>query len=99
MSKLSRADVEHVARLAQLHLKHGEIEKFKDQLSKIFEYVDQIGEMKTKGVKETSQVAETTNRTRPDKIRRETMLSQEEALENAKRKHKGYFVVKAVFEE
>lgn len=99
MSKLSKKDIVHVARLAQLPLKPSELGKFKDQLSKIFDYVDQIGEMKTKGVEETSQVTGITNRFRKDTVRRETMLTQKEALASAKQKYKGYFMVKAIFEE
>lgn len=99
MAKLRSEDIKHVAALARLPLKKSEISKFKDQLSKIFDYVDQIGEMKTENIQETSQVTGITNRTRPDKIRRETMLTQKEALKNAKRKHQGYFVVKAIFED
>ena len=99
MSKLGKSVVEHVSKLAKLPLKSGEIEKFRGQLGNIFDYVDQIGEMRTKGVSETSQVTGIINRYRKDKIRRETMLSQKEALSQSKKTHKGYFVVKAIFDE
>ena len=96
---ITSSDVKHVADLAQLHLKKGEFKKFKGQLVKIFNYIGLISQMKTENVKETSQDTGITNRFRKDKIRRETMLSQNEALSNAKQKYKGYFVVKAIFEE
>ena len=99
MSRLNREIIAYVSRLAKLSLKKGEIDKFGDQISKIFDYVDKIGEMKTKGVNETSQVTGIVNKFRKDVIRKETMLSQEEALSNAKKTHKGYFVVKAIFKE
>lgn len=99
MSKLSSKVTRRVSQLAKLTLKTGEIVKFRSQLSNIFDYVDQIKEMKTKGVVETSQVTGITNRFRKDKVRLETMLTQKEALSNTKKSHKGYFLVKAIFEE
>ncbi len=95
---LSTEEVRHVADLAKLSLKKVEVEKFRNQLSKIFEYVNQIGEMKTVGVGETSQVTGIRNKFREDKIDKGRMLTQEQALSNTKRKHNGYFVVKAVFD-
>lgn len=99
MAKLSEEIVLHVASLARLSLKKGESSKFKKQLSNIFDFVDQISQMKTTGVPETSQVTGVKNVFREDKIRKSTVLSQKEALSNAKRTYKGYFVVKAVFQK
>lgn len=97
MSKLNKAQVLHVGNLAKLNLKESEIETFKVQLTKIFDYVDSIGEMKTQGVPETNQVTGDTNRFRKDEVSRATMLSQKEALSSAKKTYKGYFLVKAIF--
>jgi len=99
MSRLNREIVAYVSRLAKLPLRKGEIAKFGGQLSKIFDYVDKISEMKTKSVNETSQVTGIVNKFRKDVIRKDTMLTQVEALSNAKKTHKGYFVVKAIFKE
>ena len=99
MSKLSRADVEHVAKLADLKLTRGEVGKFRKQLSKIFDYVDKITKMETRNVPETSHVTGSTSRFRKDKVEKERVLSQKKALSNAKRTYKGYFVVKSVFEK
>ena len=99
MSVLKREDIEHVAKLAHLQLDKKEFTKFKKQLSDIFTYVEKIGKMKTKGVKETSQVTGLKNRFREDKVEKERMLTQKEALSNAKKIHQGYFMVKAIFEE
>ncbi len=97
MSKLSKAQVIHVSQLAKLSLKESEIEKFRSQLTRIFDYVDSIAKMKTQGVPETNQVTGLVNRFRKDEIRRETMLSQKEALGNAKKTYKGYFLIKSIF--
>ena len=97
MSKLTESQVVHVSRLAKLILKQPEIEKFKVQLTKIFDFVDSIGEMKTQGVNETNQLTAISNRFRKDEVSRVAMLSQKEALSGAKRTYKGYFLVKAIF--
>lgn len=95
---ISETDVRHVAQLAKLYLRPGEIEKFRDQLSNIFEYVNQVGEMKTVGVSESSQVTGITNRFREDKVDKSRMFSQNQALTSAKKKHQGYIVAKAIFD-
>lgn len=99
MGTLKKGDIEHVAKLAHLPLKSKELIKFKSQLSDIFSYVDKIAKMKTKGVKETSQVTNIKNRFRQDKVEKERMLGQKEALLNAKKTYQGYFLVKAIFKE
>jgi len=99
MSKLTKAQVLHVGKLAKLSLKQSEVEKFKVQLTSIFDYVDSIAKMKTQGVPETNQVTGITNRFRKDEIIRDTMLSQKEALSGAKKTYKGYFVIKAIFDK
>ena len=94
---ISESEVRHTANLAKLALKSKDVGKFKDQLSNIFEYIDQIGEMKTKGVKVTSQTTQIKNRFREDKINKKLILPQKQALSGAKKIYKGYFVAKSVF--
>ncbi|OGY20890.1 MAG: hypothetical protein A3A65_02690 [Candidatus Chisholmbacteria bacterium RIFCSPLOWO2_01_FULL_49_14] len=96
---ISPKDVRHVAKLALLKLKEGEVKKFSKQLSDVFEYVNQIGEIRTSNVPETTQVTNSTNRFREDKIDKGHMLLQEEALKESKQTYNGYFVVKAIFGE
>ena len=95
-AKISTITVRHVAQLAKLNLTSQEVNKFQEQLGKIFGYVDQIRNLSTAKIKETSQVTGAINRTREDKITPERILNQEEALSQAKRTHNGYFVVKAI---
>lgn len=94
---ITEKEVAHVAGLAQLTLKAGEFAKFKNQLSNIFGYIDQISKMKTNGVGETSQTTGIKNRFREDKINRRSMLSLGQALSGSKKTYKGYFVVKSIF--
>lgn len=95
--ELTTGEVRHVADLAKLKLSDEDLSKFHKQLTDIVDFVGKLQEVDTKNVEPTSQVTGLENVFREDKIK--TSLPQEEVLINAKRKHKGYFVVKAIFEE
>jgi len=96
--KLTIEAVRHVADLAKIKLTDKEVEKYRNQLSSILELVGKLKSVKTEGVEPTSQVTQLENVFREDKVEKARMLTQEEVLSNAKRKHKGYFVVKAIFD-
>jgi len=98
-SSISQEEVLHVAQLSKLNLKKDEVEKFKDQLSNIFDFVNQIGELKTEGVDETSYSTGASNVFREDVVDESRVLNQEKALSNAKSTHQGFFTVEAIFEE
>ncbi len=62
-------DIKHVARLANLPLTEEELAKFKPQLEKILDYVQQLQQVDTSQVAETSQVANLKNLTRTDEVK------------------------------
>lgn len=95
---LTLDDVRHVAKLAHLTLTDEQLELFRSQLSSVLEYMSKIQTLDTKNVVETSQVTGLENVFREDVVEEARMLSQDQALSNAKRKHNGYFVVDALFE-
>ena len=66
--KLTKEQVEHVAKLARLRLSAAEVEKFQTQLSGILDYVEQLNEVNTESVEPTAQVTGLTNVTREDKV-------------------------------
>ncbi len=70
--------------------------KFRKDLRSIIEYVNKIQEINTENVIPTSQVTGLENIFREDIVK--PSFSQKEALANATRKYKGYFVAKSVFE-
>jgi aspartyl-tRNA(Asn)/glutamyl-tRNA(Gln) amidotransferase subunit C len=88
--KLTKGEVEHIAKLANLKLSSSEVAKFRTQLSQVLSYIDKLQEVDTKGVRATSQVTGLKNIFREDKV--EKSLTQKEALSNAKKTYKGYFV-------
>ena len=56
MAKLSVRDIEQIATLARLKLSDEEKERYADQLSVVFEYMDILQEVETNDVPETCQV-------------------------------------------
>lgn len=96
---LSKEEILHLAKLAGLIISDSQLEKLPHDLSSVIEYMSKIKMLRTTGVKETSQVTNLKNVFRDDVIEKERMLTQEEALSNAKSTHNGYFKVKALFEE
>ena len=94
--KLTKEEVLHIAKLANLHLTEKKVKKFQGDLSNILEYIEILNELDTKGIKPTSQVTGLENVFRKDGV--EKSLTQREALSGAKNKREGYFKVKAIFE-
>lgn len=95
-SNLSLDEVKHVAKLANLPLTDTELVKFQDQLSRILEYINQLQEVDTSGVEETSQVTGLENVFREDEVG--ACITQKQALSNAKNTHQGYIKVPHVFD-
>lgn len=96
---LSSADIDHLARLANLPLSKEEAEKLKKQVGITVQYVSQLQTLPTDDVIETSQVTGLENVYREDEVDASRTFTQEQALGNSKRTHNGFFVVDAVFEE
>jgi aspartyl-tRNA(Asn)/glutamyl-tRNA(Gln) amidotransferase subunit C len=78
---ISEDDVQHVARLARLHLTPDEVVRMTSELAKILNHVGKIAELDLGQIPPTAHVLELTNVTRPDRVR--PSLPREEALKNA----------------
>lgn len=78
-NQLSTEQVQHIAKLAHIALTEEEIERYRTELSTVFEYIDQLNEVDTEGVPVTSQVTGLENVWREDEIvdeyTREQMLA------------------------
>lgn len=90
--------VQKVATLANLTLTQGQQKLFAQQLSNVIGYVSKVQSIDTKGIVETSQVTGLENIFRDDVVDEKRILTQKEALSNAKQIHNGFFVVPAIFE-
>ncbi|KKT64597.1 MAG: Aspartyl/glutamyl-tRNA(Asn/Gln) amidotransferase subunit C [Candidatus Woesebacteria bacterium GW2011_GWA2_44_33] len=99
MSKLTKKDVEHVASLAKLSISDKELEKYLKQLDEIVNYIGELNEVDTESTEPTSQTTGLENIFRPDELKPQQSLSDEEALAGTEETHNGYFKVEAVLTE
>ena len=93
--KLTKDQVKHVAKLANLPLTNDEEEKYSEQLSNILEYIDQLDSVNTSNIEPTFNVSGQNTVWREDESKEG--LSQDEALSNAPVKKDSSFVTKGVF--
>ena len=91
MSIISKEDVKHVAKLAELDFSDSEIEKITPQLDKILGHVANISKVDTAAILPTSHTLEIKNVFREDTVRQS--LSKEDALLNAPEEMDGGFKV------
>jgi aspartyl-tRNA(Asn)/glutamyl-tRNA(Gln) amidotransferase subunit C len=94
---ISRADVQHVARLARLALTDEELDRFQRQLSQILEEADKVKRLPTAGVPPMAHAVPRVNVWRSDEAG--ACLTQEEALSTAPEVEQGRFKVPRIIEE
>ncbi|HWR72611.1 MAG TPA: Asp-tRNA(Asn)/Glu-tRNA(Gln) amidotransferase subunit GatC [Nitrospirota bacterium] len=94
--KITKQEVEHVAKLARLELSEQESGKLTDQLSNILTYVEKLNELDTTGVEPTAHVLDIRNVMREDVPA--ASLTQERALANAPEKAAGHYKVPKIIE-
>lgn len=94
---ISRADVEHVARLARLGLTNEEIDLMQGQLNRILEAIGQLQSVDTSAVGPTAQVIALENVMREDEPR--PSMEREAALANAPLREGAHLRVPVVLEE
>jgi len=87
-SSLTRAEVEHVARLARLALTDAELDALTPELAKILEYAAQVSALDTEGVPPTAQPLPLVNVFRPDEVQpflpRDVVLAAAPATEDGR---------------
>lgn len=97
MSKISRDEVAHLARLARLALTDDELNSYAGQLDAILGHVSQIQTVDVTGVEATDNPLKDVNVTRPDTV--VPCLTQDEALAAAPRAEDGRFAVPRILGE
>lgn len=97
---LTKEQVEHIAKLANLPLGTSETQTFQEQLSEVVEYVQKISNIKYQ-ILNIRKIPKAGSRDKGREDMADTMecLSQEDALSGTENKHNGLFVTVAVFEE
>ena len=94
--KLSREEVQHIARLARLGIDEADLEKFNEQLSNILENFEILQRVDTTGVPSTSHSIALSNVLRDDEV--SPSFTPSEILANAPKEEAGCFRVMAVLE-
>ena len=94
---ISREEVQHVARLARLHLTDEEAERMREQLDAILAYIDKLRELDVEGVEPTAHAVPLVNVMRDDALT--PCLWQEQALANAPDRSDEFFRVPRIIED
>jgi aspartyl-tRNA(Asn)/glutamyl-tRNA(Gln) amidotransferase subunit C len=90
-------DVDHVARLARLHLDDAEKARMAEQLAKILTYIDALSELDTEGVAPTTHAVPVVNVMRDDETR--PCVPRAEMLANAPDRAGDFFRVPRIIED
>jgi aspartyl-tRNA(Asn)/glutamyl-tRNA(Gln) amidotransferase subunit C len=96
-ARITRADVEHVARLARLALTDAEADEFTEQLAVILDHADDVAGLDLDGVPPTAHPLPVTNVLRPDV--RGASLDRDEVLAAAPAAEDGRFRVPRIMGE
>lgn len=99
MAKLTRAEVLHVAKLANLNLTDEEIEKFLGQLSTIVDYVGELEKVDTSSTEPTSQTTGLINIKREDVTNPNQTLPVLKAVSGTDKTYNNLFMVDAILKE
>ena len=96
--KLTKEQIEHIAKLARLELSDEELIKYGSQLSAVLDFIDQLNEVDLSGVEPTAQVTGLVNVWRQDAIRDCAETDREAALAEAPELEARQIKVKRVLE-
>ena len=95
--RISRSEVEKVAKLGRLQLSDAEIDEFTGQLGSILEYVEKLNELDTKGVEPLAHCLPISNVLRDDEPKES--LGVEKTLANAPDRDDEFFKVPKILDE
>jgi aspartyl-tRNA(Asn)/glutamyl-tRNA(Gln) amidotransferase subunit C len=89
-------NIDHVAKLARIALTKEEADRFSAQFSRLFEFIEELGELDVSAIPATAQVIPLHNVLRDDEVMK--CLAQEAALENAPDREGPYFKTPRILE-
>lgn len=96
---IAKETVEHIARLARVHLTESEKEKFGKDLSAIIAFVEKLNELDTAAIAPLAGGTDLVNVMRPDAAAAGVGgLSGQSLLDQAPKTRNGFLETKAVFE-
>jgi aspartyl-tRNA(Asn)/glutamyl-tRNA(Gln) amidotransferase subunit C len=94
--KISRQQVEHVARLARLALEPAELEALTGQMDAVLGYVEKLDQLDTEGIIPTAHAVPMENAFRADQVK--PSRGAEWALQNAPEASEDCFLVPKIIE-
>lgn len=94
---LSREEILKISELAHIKLADDEIEKFRDQMSSVLEYVGQLSDVDVKGVEPAAHISGVSNVLRDDVVLPADRATRDALLEEAPEREGDLIKVKAVF--
>jgi aspartyl-tRNA(Asn)/glutamyl-tRNA(Gln) amidotransferase subunit C len=95
---IDKDTIEHVAKLARLNLEEDEKIKYAEELSVIFDYIEELNKLDTENIKETFQVLNLENIVREDEVKKYDQEKRDKIILNFPEKKEELLKVKAVFE-
>ena len=95
--KVDKELIDKIANLAKLEFDNQSIEKIKNDLEKILNFVDKLNEIETKNIEPLIYINEEVNNLRDDDI--QPSIHQEDALKNAPHKDSDYFKIPTVLKK
>lgn len=98
-TKLSREQVLHLAKLVNLSLSDEEIERFQSQLGETIDYIQNLNELDTSKIVETSHAVNLKNVAFEDGASSPRTFTQSQALANAKNAKSGHFAVPKILDK
>ena len=94
---LSREEILKISELAHIKLADDEIEKFRDQMSSVLEYVGQLANVDVKGIEPAAHISGVSNVLRDDVVMSTDPATRKALLEEAPALEGDLIKVKAVF--
>lgn len=92
--QVSKEEILHIAKLANLNLKEEEVETYMGHLEEILNFAKVVNEAPIEGLEETIGANETYNVFRKDEVKKG--INREELLQNAKEVQEGMFKIPKV---
>lgn len=95
--KITEEQVEYISKLAKVPLQKSEFRKFTQQLSEVIDFnINLLKKVETENVNPTGHIEGQKKVSREDKT--EPGLTVDEALQNSKSNHNGFFKVKSILD-
>lgn len=96
--RLTKNEIQQIAKLARLELTEAELKKYGGQLSAVLNYIDQLKEVEVKDLEPTAQVTGLENVLREDKVKNWAKAEIEATLAGAPETEGRFIKVKRVIE-